>query len=626
MQHFSLGLRIFLRFRLIRRVNEAPQTKPKKPKLVAYGIAWNAKDPLEIELHLIKSGGYIDFDGKRIGEGLFAHHKAAQKLLWPEEDHHRWSDLQLRTMCDERITVVQSPRDCGKTHGLSKWALVDYWCDPDCTLTIMTSTGLRELELRVWGDIKSLYQRAKERYPWLPGNINQANKGIFTDILEDKGDLRDLRKGLICVPVLNGEGEWAGIDRFVGAKQKRRRLLGDECQFAPIQYVNVLDALDKGDFKGCFLGNTIGGNGKALDKLAEPVGGWSSLGDITKTTTWRNRYGGVTVQLVGTDSPNFDPETKNKFPYLINADDIEKIAARNGKDSAQYWTFALGIRKVGADAYRILTREVCEKRGAFNTAVWGNGSRTRIYAVDAGFGGDPCEAMYAEFGEGADGLMLLEFSKTHSIPVKLSANESVDDQIAAYIKMDAAGLGVPDENIFFDAGMRATLAVRMARIISPSVNAVNFGGPATDRPVSEETFTVDAKTGERRLVKCSEQYSKFVTELWFGVRECAESGQIRGMPADVAEEFALREWRWVPGPLGQRYELETKPEYKQRNGSSPNKADVAAITLEGARQRGFRIANLKAALAKGSALDNWLEREVQKYQSFLNEHELSQRT
>lgn len=595
-----------------------------KAKLHRYGLDWPGyTEPLDVELHMIREGGYVTIGKKRYGEGLFAHHRAAQSLLWPEDDHHRWSDLVLRTMCEERITVVCGPRDSSKTRTLSKWTLVDYWCSPENTLTLMTTTGIRELELRVWGDIKSLFSRAKQRFPNLAGNINQANHGVFTDNLDERGDLRDMRRGCIGVPLISGTGEWVGLEKFVGIKQTRRRLIGDELQFCPIIYINVLDAFDKGDFRGGFLGNPIGGNGKALDKISEPIEGWSSLGEVIKTTTWKNKYGGVTVQLVGTDSPNFDPNRPKDYPYLIDAKDVERVAARNGRDSAQFWTLIQGVRKVGVDQYRILTTEMCEQTGAFNTVTWAGSDRTKVYAIDAGFGGDPCEVVYVEFGDDVTGAQKILFSETYTIAIRVSDSLSAEDQIATYVKAECARLGVPDENIFFDAGMRATLAVSMAKIISPQVNAVNFGGPTTDRPVDEDAFITDPKTGERRLARCSEQYSKFVTEMWYSMRAATTARQVRGLSRKAAEEFHAREWRPVPGPLGMRYELETKAEYKARNaGHSPNRADVCSLALEGARRLGFKISAPLLYGSKPKEDDGWLRKESDRYRRFMDKTEL----
>ncbi len=161
-----------------------------------------------------------------------------------------------------------------------------------------------------------------------------------------------MRKGLICIPTLNSDNQFLGsaLKEFAGIKQKRRRLVGDELQFISPEYLKVIDSMDKGDFKGIFLGNPIPDNGKALDRVSEPVEGWMNQKPVTKTSTWRNKYGGITINLVGSDSPNFDKETLNKFPYLPTQADADSISGRpGGKDSVEWWSLFMGIRKAGAD-------------------------------------------------------------------------------------------------------------------------------------------------------------------------------------------------------------------------------------------------------------------------------------
>jgi hypothetical protein len=73
------------------------------------------------------------------------------------------------------------------------------------------------------------------------------------------------------------------------------------CNLCTSTVLTLFLILIKRDFKGGFVGNPIGGTG-SVDKLAEPEGGWDSLGESTKTTTWKNRFDGVTINLVGIDS------------------------------------------------------------------------------------------------------------------------------------------------------------------------------------------------------------------------------------------------------------------------------------------------------------------------------------
>lgn len=89
---------------------------------------------LDIEFHAIRKPlGYwrkAGSTGPYAGRGHFFHYRRAMELLWPEDDHHRWSDLMLKTIIDERITVVQGGKDSSKTRTAAKFALVDYWAFP----------------------------------------------------------------------------------------------------------------------------------------------------------------------------------------------------------------------------------------------------------------------------------------------------------------------------------------------------------------------------------------------------------------------------------------------------------------------------------------------------------------
>ena len=566
-----------------------------------YGAQWKTNTPaLDLEFSCIQKGGkWIGKSGKECGAGLFTHYRRAQELIWPDEDHHRWSDLILKEYLANRITVVVGSRDSGKTRGISKAVLIDYYCFASETLTLMTSTNIRGLELRVWGDIKSLHQRAIELHPWLPGNVSDSKHGIFTDAIEESGDVRDQRKGILCVPCLGSRGEFMGesLKDFCGIKQRRRRLVGDELQFIPRDYLKVLDSLDKGDFRAAFLGNPIAENGKALDAVSEPVCGWGAQEEITKTTVWDNKYNGRTINLVGTDSPNFDSATLNRFPYMVDQGDVDRVSKRpGGKDSLEWWSQIMGVRKAGAVSNKVLTVPEIEAGDGFKEPNW-KSSRQRIYSVDAGFGGDDCVETWLEFGEMTSGVMAIAFGEQRVIPILLSLVDengkvTAEKQIARHSKVRCAALGIPDGNVFFDAGMYATLAVEMAREMSPAVNAVNFGGVATERPVSNDMYMFEHDTKKRRLKTWNEHVSKFVTELYFVVRLLVQCRQARRFPMEAAEEFSRRQWTYVSRD---RYELETKDDYKLRNGGeSPNKADSLVIAVEGARRRGFQILKLQS--------------------------------
>lgn len=938
------------------------------PTITKYNAQWDSEiDPVDIERECIRKGGRWKWpNGSESGEGLFHHFKALESLLWPEDYHNRWTDWMLEILLTERICVFMGSKDSGKTRRVSKWALMDYWCFPQETLIVMTSTTAQGLELRVWGDIKSLWQRARELHPNLEGNPVDAKHGLFTDDLSDQAEIRDMRKGIIGVPTMTSEGEYQGmaLKNFAGIKQKRRRLIGDECfpagtmvdtlsgprkidsivpgelvlsavgfrrvvassmrvasklvritttdgrqltctpnhpilttggwkkaceisesmyiigayetlclvrerihssgtgqplpgvccrshskmrvlrksvccskqesieaflqsellremenvpaglsqetlyrrgreenrnrqgqvasrssrdfqesyfgdarfnsrtraqqkgkseqftqihwtrtkdsrrqwnrsnqggvavdenvsrrslelwnqngemewewlssclqsgswisriedchrsrwsfsqfdgenrkgskeglifrgswvdsveilqpgdsgfpksdsdcggcrvfnlqveghpsysvnglivhncQFVSVDYLKVLYAMDSGNFKGAFLGNAIADNGKALDRIAEPVSGWSALGEVTKTQAWKNKFNGVTLNLVGVDSPNLDPATRNQFEGMITQEAIDRAAALPGaRDSVEWWSQIMGVRKSGVVSDRVLTVEMIQNNGGFGDVIWSSEPTLKILAIDAGYGGDDCVSTYIECGTEVGGIEVILFREQKVIPVLVSSPVSPEDQIANAAKSDCDALQIPYENVFIEAGMRATLAVSFGRILSPAINAINFGGSATQRPVSNDLLVFDERTQQRRLKMASEHYSKFVTELAFSVRAVVESGQARMFPMAAAEEFQKRKWRFI---YGDRYELESKVEYKERNASrSPNYSDSAMVAVEGARRLGFVIERLKDPNAAEPERDDWLEKEIDDQARFQRKHELT---
>jgi hypothetical protein len=577
--------------------------KPKGIKSV-YGMDWpEDENPIFIEIHMIRELSR-EFSGRELGEKLFPHFRALQALFWPDEDQHRWSDLLLSEFLKNRITAVLGPKDSNKTHSMSKFGLTDYACFPKNTLILMSSTDLRGLELRVWGDVKDLFQRAKERWKEFPGNPVDHLHGIFTDDIKDEDALRNLRRGIICVPCIGSDNRWTGISKFVGAKQERRMLLGDETSFMDGSYFDVLAYLNKGKFKGVFVGNPIG-EGDPLDKIAEPKDGWDSIPEPTKTTTWDNKFPeGRTINLVGTDSPNFD-EPKNRYPYMIDETDIAYIESVWGRDSHEMYNQALGIRKPGLNARRVITREMCQNFGAHEKAIWGSENIVKIYAVDAAYGGDRCVAGGGEFGTDVNGKQIIRVPMPKIIPISVKSGKLPEDQIAEFIMADCTEQKIPPSNVGHDSTGRGSLGTAIARIWSADTNPIEFGGNPTERPVCSDLLVWDEQLQSKRLKRCDEHYSKFVTELWFSTRYAIEGQQVRELSKEVVDDGCIREWCRVKKD---KIEVESKEDTKKRMGKSPDLWDWFTILLEMARRLGFNIVRLENEQRKLSEDYIWKKR------------------
>lgn len=505
----------------------------------------------------------------------------------------------------------------GKTHFAAWYSLCDYYVHPDDTCILISSTDLRGLELRVWGEIKTLHSLAQERYD-VPGNMIESKHAISTDEIGEE-EIRDLRKGIIGIPCVQN-GKFVGLGKYCGIKQKRMRLVADEASLMSANFLNAFANLDKNvDFRALVIGNP-NDIMDPLGKAAEPKDGWGSHMEPEKTSVWDTRFmGGRAVNLIGTDSPNFDdPEgAPARFPYLISREKIANTLSFFSQDSSEYYSQCIGSMKIGQMLKRVLTRDLCRKFLAFSKDVIWDGPTTKIGGLDSAYGGDRCITGHVEFGKALDGVIRILLHAPVIVPMRVGTGQDPEDQISIFVKDYCKRMNVPPENFFHDSTGRGSLGTSLARIWSNQCNPVEFGGSPTNRPVSLDLWIWDEKERRRRMKRCDEHYSKFVTELWYTVRYAVEAGQVRGMPEDVLDEFCQREWRKTKGD---KIEVETKVEMKERTGRSPDLADWASICFEGARRRGFQISRLASAEAVQESRE-WL-RDLADEANTHREHEL----
>lgn len=567
-------------------------------KICKYNAYWpeHATD-LQIEMACIQHGGQWKIKDRICGEGLFHHYREMRRLLWPHLDDHRWSDLCLKEAIQSKVTVLMGAGSTGKTHFAAWYALCNYYCFPHHTCVLVSSTDLRGLELRIWGEIKSLHNFAVAQAD-MPGHMVESKHAISTDNL-DEVEVRDLRKGIIGIPCIQN-GKFIGLGKFMGIKQKNMILIADEAQFMGASFLSAFSNLDKNErFRAIILGNP----NDILDplgKAAEPKDGWGSHLEPEKTAVWDTRFmNGRCVNLIGTDSPNFDdPEgTPTRYRYLISREKIANTLSFFTKDSSEYYSQCIGAMKTGMMLKRVLSRDLCKQFEANSREVVWDGLPTKIAGLDAAYGGDRCVTGHVEFGRTLDSTIKILLHDPVLVPLKVNVGKEPEDQIAEFCKEYCLRHGISPENFFHDSTGRGSMGTSLARIWSAFCNPVEFGGSPTSRPVSLDLTIYDQEKKIRRLKTCKEHYSKFVTELWFTIRYAVEANQVRGLPEDVMEELCMREWRKINGD---RIEVETKVEMKVRAGRSPDLGDWASICFEGARQRGFQISRLANAESRES--------------------------
>ncbi len=576
-----------------------------------YGCKWQDSIlPWAREMEMIRAGGqWTKKDGTVRGNGLFFHYKRLQQYLWPEKIWHRWNELELECFVRYKYIGEMGAAGSGKTESAATNALADWYCYPWCTTVIVSSTTLKSLNLRIFGTMKRYHKWAKDRWDNIPGHLIEGSQCILFDPKKSATEGRDFRNGIVAVACKKGDA-YTGLGEYTGIHNKHVTLVADELQAMPRAFIDSVSNLAKCQrFKCIGIGNpseTTNAHG-VLCEPAPEIGGWESGMDQTpKTKTWRTRFpDGVCIQLPGSDSPNMDgpKDAPPRYPFLITRQQLEDDAKIWGVDDWHYKMMDEGMMPKGQGSRRVLTRQQCLKFRAMEAPIWRDSNRTSIGFLDAayrGVGGDRCVFGELQFGRQAESDLskavvdsLLKQDRTSVladsilalidwivIPVTMEKGaEAPEDQIVKAVKDQCERRGIIPQNFFYDAGMRTSLVSAFQRLWSPLTMPLDFGGKPSERPVSGG---ID--------VLCCDYYSKFVTELWYSVRLIVEAGQFRGMTEDVMREGCAREWKIVSG---NKIEVETKEEMKQKTGRSPDLFDALVCGCEGARQRGFVIGDIR---------------------------------
>jgi hypothetical protein len=565
-----------------------------------YNAKWTVETtPLEVEMSAIRLGGrWKKKGGGECGNGLPFHYEQMRRILWPELDgeHNgqRWHVLCRDQMLNNRVTVLAGCASSGKTHSAAWLYLCDWLCQPEETCVLISSTDVRGLRLRVWGEITSLWERAVQRFDFLPGHLIDSRIAITFEEIDAEGGvddrtIRDMRKAIIGIPTIQG-GKAVGLGKWCGIKQKRVRLIADEAQSMNSTFLSAFANLSKNeDFRACILGNPS----DLLDplgKAAEPLDGWGGNMHPDKTTVWKTRFmEGTCVNLIGTDAPPLDFPNENRFKYLINQRKIDETASFFSRDSFEFMSQCVGAFQISSMARRVLSRKLCEDNHALESDVaWLDGNRTRIAGLDSAYNGDRCVFIWAEFGKAVGGKTILLLHEPMIIPIVMRGAEP-EQQIAEFVKRECEANSIRPENFMHDSTGRGSLGTFLARVWSAQANPLEFGGQPTDRPVSLDHYVTDPMTKVRALITEKQHFSKRVSALWFAVRYCIEAQQLRGLTDETMEEGCMREWNRV---ANDKIELESKNDMKERMGRSPDLMDAACIVVEMARQRGFIVAKL----------------------------------
>tara|TARA_X000001382_G_scaffold104671_1_gene79786 strand:+ start:442 stop:2103 length:1662 start_codon:yes stop_codon:yes gene_type:complete len=509
---------------------------------------------IELELYAFRINHRIENGGL----GAFKHFKNAANLLWPNLIWNPWLDKQIESLCENQWVCWAGCGASGKTYSASLYSMVYFLADPAQTSVILTSTTAKMIRKRGWPVIQELYRTCKGGYP--------------AHMVDSKTTLQAVRgddkHAIFSIPVLDGSTSKA-VANIQGIRSPRTMVIVDEATDTPEAAFEACSNLQKGTKEFKFL--AIGNPHSKFDqhgRFATPKNGWSSIS--IEDQEWETERG-VCVRFDGMKSPNM-LAGKSKYEFLINEDQIKQAQKYDGEDSPKFWKYTRGMWSPEGVCKTVLSESLIEKYRVMHPAIFIRESNM-IAGLDPAFaGGDRCVIQLARYGDFDNGKMGIQLEKNEVIELDAKSSEPVHFQIANRTRQICEENNIHPSKLAIDAtGEGGGLCDILAKTWSSEIQRVEFGGKASDRPVSPEDHRPSCDV-----------YANKVTELWFSVRQWAINEQLRNMQHDAAIEFCGRMF----DDEKRMTIIERKVDMKSRTGKSPDLADAVALVVEMARRLG----------------------------------------
>lgn len=516
-----------------------------------------------IELHayrtVAKDGTPREENFKRAAMLFFS--KTSEPFVW-----HPWAEDMLHECCYNQFVGFAGCGSSGKSDFMAVWSLLNWLAAPYHTLSLLTSTSIRDSKKRVWGAIQRYWPAIK---PVAPAKLaDTPTPAIYVM----KGDQRIEQAGIYLIPAeAKKTNEVTGKMR--GMKAPRVFLAADELSELSHALLDTAmsNLANNAVLHICAAANPVSYY-DPFGKFVEPKEGWSSI--TVNEDRWETKLGGVCLHFDALRNPNYLAR-ENVWP-IQKWEKIEEAVERLGEESPMFWRDYRGFWPPGGISKAIYSESEIIKFKGDQPPLW-QGTKVRIAGVDPSFvsGGDRCVVYIGSYGLNRDGCDQISFDRFYYVEDDASSNDPRTFQIAEkisailrsegvqsrYLGVDVTGGGVP----FCDALSRILGANDFLR--------VHFGGSPSERSLSVYDST-----------PASEKYVNRVTELWFGAKEYLQNGQLRGVGPDLASEMTSRNYETRKSG-GMKLCVEPKADMKLRIGRSPDIADAAFVMLEVVRER-----------------------------------------
>tara|TARA_Y100000310_G_scaffold274684_1_gene290833 strand:+ start:827 stop:2503 length:1677 start_codon:yes stop_codon:yes gene_type:complete len=532
-----------------------------------YGLAFDVQlNEIELELYAFR----INHSPDRGGLGAYRHFRNVVDFLWPKMIWNPWLEKQIESLCENQWVCWAGCGASGKTYAASLYSMVYFLAAPLQTSIILTSTTAKMIRKRAWPVIQDLYRTCKGGYP--------------AHMVDSKTTLQAIRgddkHAIFAIPVLDGATSKA-VANIQGIRSPRTMVIVDEATDTPEAAFEACSNLQKGTKEFKFL--AIGNPHSKFDqhgRFSTPVKGWSSIS--IEDDEWDTERG-VCVRFDGLKSPNMQAG-KTKYDFLISEDQVRQAQKYDGEDSPKFWKYTRGMWSPEGVCKTVLSESLVEKYRVMFPAIFVKKSHMMAGLDPAFNGGDRCVIQLGRYGDFDNGKMGISLERNEIIEIDAKSSEPVHFQIANRVRAICEENKVKPQHLAIDAtGEGGGLCDIIAKTWNPAIQRVEFGGKASERPVSPEDYR-----------KSSDVYANKVTELWFSVRQWVINEQLRGMHHEAVIEFCSRMF----DDEKRMTIIERKVDMKARTGKSPDFADAITLVVEMARRLGgYATANrLKGGL------------------------------
>jgi hypothetical protein len=512
--------------------------------------------------------------------------RAARMLFTPTEfTISPWSEEHAEDWTKEKFCITWGGASCSKSNDYGLFCLLDWLTDPMDTVTLLASTTLGMLELRSFESVIRYFKILK-KHPTLawPGKYVPVKHHIVN--IDDADVSATAKAAIKGVAVKQGNTDKARSD-LQGAHLPYVRLILDEMSQMPDAAEQARYNLSIGakDFRFFGLCNPDSVYDLA-GRFSIPVDGWDAVDETS--TRWETQWGSVRHHN-GFDSPAVtEPNGIDKYPYLINQKQIdERLKENHGNDDHPLiWTMIRGWPPPQGATKTVLNESMIRAFKMHDGVIW-----DRDYIVLASFDpaftsdGDDPVLQIAHLGMSREGVLTLLFTATEILTISASSKDRpVVYQLADQLKEFRYKYGFDWDNLAVDDSGTQSVADVIDAENSCHCFRVNFAWKASDMQVST-----------RNPAKAKELYKNRITEYYFALVEYAQFGQIRGLPADAAQQFCARRIAEKKRP----FMLESKKDAKTRIQRSPDQADACAILVGMCREKLGVLAGESKAMPGG---------------------------